>query len=72
VPIAVIDHHRSRGKHKDSPFYDIRTDVGATSSIIFSYFLELEVQIDRTLAALLLYAIESDLAGAAGYAGRVG
>lgn len=71
TPIAVLDHHRSRGRHPHCPFCDIRTDVGATSSIVFSYFLELEVAIDRTLAALLLYAIESDLAGAAGTPGEL-
>ncbi|CAN5417608.1 hypothetical protein BH10PLA1_BH10PLA1_16270 [soil metagenome] len=71
TPIAVLDHHRSRGRHPNCPFVDIRTDVGATSSIVFSYFLELEVPIDRSLAALLLYAIESDLAGAAGTPGEL-
>lgn len=71
TPIAVIDHHRSRGRRPHSPFCDIRVDVGATSSIVFSYFLELEVPIDRSLAALLLYAIESDLAGAAGMPGEL-
>ncbi len=71
TPIAVLDHHRSRGRHPHCPFCDIRTDVGATSSIVFSYFLELEVPIDRSLAALLLYAIESDLAGAAGTPGEL-
>src|SRR6202000_288059 len=36
------------------------------SSIVFSYFMELEVPIPGDLSASLLYAIESDLAGAAG------
>jgi nanoRNase/pAp phosphatase (c-di-AMP/oligoRNAs hydrolase) len=71
TPVAVIDHHRSRGRHPSCPFCDIRTDVGATCSIVFGYFLELEVPIDRNLAALLLYAIESDLAGAAGTPGEL-
>ncbi len=71
-PTAVIDHHRSATSAKPKcPFCDIRTDVGATSSIIFSYFLELEVPIDKDLATLLLYAIESDLAGAAGQPGEL-
>lgn len=65
-PIAVIDHHRSRGRPSKSAFYDTRPDVGATSSIIFSYFMELEITISPELAATLLFAIESDLAGAAG------
>lgn len=68
---AVVDHHRSKGRHPQCPFCDIRIDVGATSSIIFAYFLELEVPIERNLAALLLYAIESDLAGAAGTPGEL-
>jgi nanoRNase/pAp phosphatase (c-di-AMP/oligoRNAs hydrolase) len=40
--------------------------VGATSSIIYSYFMELGLAIPRDLSATLLYAVESDLAGAAG------
>src|SRR5688500_58986 len=44
VPTAVIDHHRGRrGRKPHCEFCDIRTDVGATSSIVFSYFMELEV-----------------------------
>jgi nanoRNase/pAp phosphatase (c-di-AMP/oligoRNAs hydrolase) len=65
-PTAVIDHHRGRHRPPHCPFCDIRTDVGATSSIIFSYFMELEAPISPALGATLLFAIESDLAGAAG------
>jgi nanoRNase/pAp phosphatase (c-di-AMP/oligoRNAs hydrolase) len=71
TPTAVIDHHRARGRKPQCPFCDIRTDVGATSSIIFSYFMELELSISPDLAATLLYAIESDLAGAAGIPGSL-
>lgn len=70
-PIAVIDHHRAPGRKPQCPFCDIRTDVGATASIIFSYFMELEMTIPPTLAATLLYAIESDLAGASGTPGTL-
>jgi nanoRNase/pAp phosphatase (c-di-AMP/oligoRNAs hydrolase) len=65
MPLAVIDHHRTRRKPRCA-FCDVRQDVGATSSIIFSYFMEVEQPISPDLAATLLYAIESDLAGAAG------
>jgi nanoRNase/pAp phosphatase (c-di-AMP/oligoRNAs hydrolase) len=69
---AVIDHHRSvRGRRPKCPFCDIRTDVGATTSIIFSYFMELDAPITPDLAAAMLYAIESDLAGAAGTPGEL-
>jgi len=70
-PTAVIDHHRSRGRNPRCPYCDIRIDVGATSSIVFSYFLELQVAIPPDLAAALLYAIETDLAGAAGQPGEL-
>ena len=72
VPTAVIDHHRpGRGRKPKCDFCDIRTDVGATTSIIFSYFMELDAPITPDLAAILLYAIESDLAGAAGQPGEL-
>lgn len=66
LPTAVIDHHVARGRKARLRFSDVRPDVGATSSIVFSYFMELDVPIAPDLAATLLYAIESDLAGAAG------
>jgi nanoRNase/pAp phosphatase (c-di-AMP/oligoRNAs hydrolase) len=66
MPTAIIDHHRAPGRRPQCPFCDIRKDVGATASIVFSYFMELEIPISPELAATLLYAIESDLAGAAG------
>jgi nanoRNase/pAp phosphatase (c-di-AMP/oligoRNAs hydrolase) len=70
-PTAVIDHHRGRHARPHCPFCDVRVDVGATSSIIFSYFMELEADITPKLGASLLFAIESDLAGAAGAPGEL-
>ena len=70
-PTVVVDHHRSRGRRPNCPYCDIRIDVGATGSIIFSYFKELELPIDKDLGATLLYGIESDLAGAAGTPGEL-
>jgi nanoRNase/pAp phosphatase (c-di-AMP/oligoRNAs hydrolase) len=70
-PTAVIDHHRGRGRKARVPYWDVRSDVGATSSIVFSYFMELEEHLTPDLAATLLYAIESDLAGAAGTPGEL-
>jgi nanoRNase/pAp phosphatase (c-di-AMP/oligoRNAs hydrolase) len=71
TPTVVIDHHRSRGRRPKCDFCDMRPDVGATGSIIFSYFMELEQPITPDLAATMLYAIESDLAGAAGQPGEL-
>ena len=53
------------------PFRDVRTDVGASSSIVFSYLRELALEISPVLAATLLYGIETDLAGAAGHPGEL-
>ncbi len=71
TPIAVIDHHRSRARRPKCPFCDLRSDVGATASIVFHYFMELEQPISPDLGATLLFAIESDLAGAAGQPGEL-
>lgn len=70
-PFAVIDHHRGRGRRPQVSFCDIRPEVGATGSIVFNYFMELETALRPDLAATLLYGIESDLAGAAGSPGEL-
>ncbi len=70
-PTAVIDHHRSNHPRMRCAFCDIRPKVGATGSIIFSYFMELEIPIGREIGASLLFAIESDLAGSAGAPGEL-
>jgi nanoRNase/pAp phosphatase (c-di-AMP/oligoRNAs hydrolase) len=66
APLAVIDHHKGSRRKLPCRFCDVRADVGATSSIIFSYFMETETPISPALAATLLYGVETDLAGAAG------
>lgn len=66
APTAIIDHHRSRGRRPKGKFVDIRPDIGSACSIVFSYFMELDLPIPADLATTLLYGIESDLAGAAG------
>ena len=71
VPTAVIDHHKSRGRRQKVAFSDIRPDVGASASIVFSYLSELQVPILPNLAAMLLYGIETDLAGVAGHPGEL-
>lgn len=70
-PTVVIDHHRTMRKKTKCIFCDIRPEIGATCTIIFSYFMELEAPISRSLGAMLLYAIESDLAGSAGKPGEL-
>ena len=69
LPTVIVDHHRGRGRKAKVAFADIRIDVGATASILFSYFLEAKIAISPALAATMLYAIESDLSGIAGTQG---
>ena len=69
VPTVIVDHHRGRGRRAKAAFADIRIKVGATASILFSYFMEAKLPIPPGLAATMLYAIESDLSGVAGQQG---
>lgn len=57
--IACIDHHKAT----DSSHYrfcDIRSNIGACSTILASYFIENNIQIDRELATALVYGIKMD------------
>lgn len=59
--IACIDHH----KLQDTSYYrhyDIRSNTGACSTIIASYFLENQIPIDEEMATTLLYGIKIDTA----------
>jgi nanoRNase/pAp phosphatase (c-di-AMP/oligoRNAs hydrolase) len=60
---AVIDHHETPGDLRGVPFTDIRTGLGATSSLVTSYLIEQNVTPPRRLATALLYGIETELSG---------
>jgi nanoRNase/pAp phosphatase (c-di-AMP/oligoRNAs hydrolase) len=60
---AVIDHHETPGDLRGVPFTDIRTGLGATSSLVTSYLMEQRVEPPRRLATALLYGIETELSG---------
>lgn len=59
--IACIDHHKMQ-KTDYYRHYDIRSNVGACSTIISSYFLENQIPIDPEMATTLLYGIKMDTA----------
>jgi nanoRNase/pAp phosphatase (c-di-AMP/oligoRNAs hydrolase) len=63
VPYAVLDHHETPGDLDGVPFVDIRTDVGATCSVVASYLMEQQVEMPTTLATALLYGIETEVNG---------
>ncbi|MCB0271557.1 MAG: DHH family phosphoesterase [Bdellovibrionales bacterium] len=60
VPHLVIDHHpKSKEAHK-VPYLDIRTEYGATASILTEYMFAYDLPVDKNLATALLYAIKSE------------
>ncbi|MDG5817583.1 bifunctional oligoribonuclease/PAP phosphatase NrnA [Natronococcus sp. A-GB7] len=68
-PVAVVDHHPGNGTGTE--FTDVRSDYGSASTIVATYFEELDVSPDddgtedgpslsTALATGLLYGIQSD------------
>lgn len=60
---AVVDHHvppESGAGH--SVFRDVRTDIGATCSIVTGYLMDLGLEIPPRVATALLYGIRTDTA----------
>jgi len=55
----VIDHHPPRGPVAGR-FVDLRSDVGATSTLLTEYFDRFDVVPDRQTATALLYGIQID------------
>ncbi len=59
--VACIDHHPMQ--EVDSYlFYDIRSDVGACSSIIAGYFYDNNIEMPQAVATALAYGIKMDTA----------
>ncbi|MCC6671298.1 MAG: DHH family phosphoesterase [Planctomycetes bacterium] len=62
----VVDHHvppeRAPAGHAPAVFLDLRTEVGATSSIVTSYLMESGVPVDADVATGLFYGIKTDTA----------
>lgn len=55
----IFDHH-PYARSYDSPFADVRTAYGATSTILGQYLLDAEVSISQRLATALVYGIKTD------------
>jgi len=54
----VIDHHPA--EKVDAEFADIRTDAGATATILTEYLKELKILPSKTLATALFFGIKSE------------
>ncbi|BCN28933.1 DHH family phosphoesterase [Anaeromicropila herbilytica] len=57
--VSCIDHHSLQDTSCYS-YYDIRSEVGACSSIIASYIVENNIEISKEVATALLYGIKID------------
>lgn len=58
-PLIIIDHHALR-KTTRAEFMDIRTDYGATATILTEYLLESGLDIPSAIATALSYGISSE------------
>lgn len=63
APQFVIDHHDTGGDLNGVLFRDIRTHLGATSTMVTGYLIEQRVVVPPGLATALLYGIESETTG---------
>jgi nanoRNase/pAp phosphatase (c-di-AMP/oligoRNAs hydrolase) len=60
VPDLVFDHHPIRRTTYQVAFSDIRTEYGATATILAEYLLGRELEINRQNATALVYAIRAE------------
>jgi nanoRNase/pAp phosphatase (c-di-AMP/oligoRNAs hydrolase) len=56
----VLDHHPIRRRTRRAPFYDVRSDSGATATLASEYLEAAEIRPDRRLATALFYAIRTE------------
>jgi nanoRNase/pAp phosphatase (c-di-AMP/oligoRNAs hydrolase) len=63
MPQVVIDHHETGGVLQGVLFTDIRTHLGATSTMVTGYLIEQRVVVTPQLATALLYGIDSETTG---------
>ncbi len=69
-PDLVFDHHPCRRLTRRVPYYDIREDYGATTTILYEYLLAAGVRPDRRLATAVFHAIRSETQNLGREAGR--
>lgn len=64
LPIAIaIDHHPPRPSARRAAFTDVRTEYGATSTMMFYYLKAAGLDLPTKLATALLIGIKSDTRG---------
>ncbi len=59
-PLVIIDHHPFRGSSRKAVFRDIRSEYGATSTILTEYLVTVGIVPNRSVANALFYGIKTD------------
>ncbi|MFO0576564.1 MAG: DHH family phosphoesterase [Polyangia bacterium] len=59
-PDIVIDHHPPRPQPRESAWYDIRPEFGASCTIVWSYLKELGIEWTPDLATAFLYGVKTE------------
>ncbi len=60
TPDIIIDHHYTNRKINARNYSEVRTDIGATSTLMTKHLQNLDIDIDPLLASALLYGIKVD------------
>lgn len=60
VPALVFDHHPLRKATQSAPFWDVRTEYGATATLVAEYLEVAGLEITRNEATALVYAIRTE------------
>jgi len=61
IPDIVVDHHKPvRARTKKVPFHDVRTDYGASSTIVLEYIIAAGIGLPKNIATALFYGIKTD------------
>ena len=65
-PQIVFDHHRElRRRSRRIPYSDLRSEIGATSSLLYQHLEAAGIIPDSTLATAMFYGIQTDTRGLA-------
>jgi nanoRNase/pAp phosphatase (c-di-AMP/oligoRNAs hydrolase) len=60
VPNIVVDHHSTSTSLRGGEFFDIKSNVGSTSTIMTKFWHQLGLPMDVRLATALFYGIKTD------------
>lgn len=61
-PLVVFDHHKIKPHTRRSPFFLVRSETGATVTLIYQLFAAAGLEPDARLATVISYALQSETA----------